>query len=77
MRESSNPPAFPVDCNTNPDCDAAGMTLLDYFAAHAPITMSEALESLPKGEVSHADIFKRISQMRFAYAEAMLKARAE
>lgn len=65
MRESLNPPAFAVDCNTNPDCDGAGMTLRDYFAAKA-MQSYVALEPMRHGPNA---------AMAYAQADAMLKAR--
>jgi hypothetical protein len=56
-----------------------GMDLRDYFAAHAPFSCEDAAQTLAREglkEVSHATIYRRLSRMRFAYADAMLRARA-
>lgn len=80
-------PAFPN--GFDPDYAVAnridvGMSLRDYFLAHAPITFSEAhkllcLMAQEKGAVSPtaADIIEYLAFLRFQYADAMLKARGE
>lgn len=70
--EVENPAAFP--CVGTAD----GMTLRDYFAIHAPVTMADAERTLKDenaGFVSYATIYKRLSQMQFAYADAMMVTR--
>lgn len=58
-----------------------GMTLRDYFAAHAPITWQDAIEWLDTygGEVVgpwHPErIMDTLVMLRNEYADAMLKAR--
>ena len=68
MRENPNPPAFPVDCNTPPDCDAAGMTLRDWFAGMA---LQALLPQSDKRMVSDLGWAGRAYQI----ADEMLKAR--
>lgn len=54
-----------------------GMSLRDYFAAHAPITLEDAERDLDAGnEVTSDVILTWLAQMRYAYADAMLVARA-
>lgn len=51
------------------------MELRNYFAAHSPITLSDAKASLVndgEGFVSWHDIMKRLARMHFAYADAIL-----
>lgn len=52
-----------------------GLSKREYYAARAPISLDDARESLSSGhsEVTHAQLFRRLAQMRFAYADAMLK----
>jgi len=54
-----------------------GLSMRDYFAAHAPITLEEARAvHAHRMDVSFEQVFLTWSQMRFAYADAMLRARA-
>lgn len=84
--EPENPLAFPShgllhrNGQALPYVSCQGMTLLDFFAAHAPISLRDAQRSLPRDgciEVTHADLFRRLAQMRYAYADAMLRARSK
>jgi len=60
---------------------AEGMTLRDYFAAHAPITLTDAVEFLDTygGEVTGPwppqEVLRTLADLRVEYANAMLKAR--
>lgn len=76
-----NPLAYPRNKWTPDNQDVSeGLFLRDYFAIRAPITISDAERSLKDenaGFVSYGDIMKRLSQMQFAYADAMLKARSK
>jgi hypothetical protein len=78
-------PAFPCDwdyINSNREA-ANGMTLRDYFAAHAPITLTDAVEFLDTygGEVTGPwppqEVLRTLADLRVEYANAMLKAREE
>lgn len=65
-------PAFPADQHA-----VAGMNLRDYFAAHAPTTMQDAINLLSMlGEKDPmrrgGDLLRTMAQMRYAYADAML-----
>lgn len=65
-------PAFPADQHA-----VAGMYLRDYFAAHAPTTMQDAIDLLSMlGEKDPmrrgGDLLRTMAQMRYAYADAML-----
>lgn len=51
------------------------MTLRDYFAAHAPITLADAVEHLGERKSTYGGAIATLAQMRTAYADAMLKAR--
>ena len=55
-----------------------GMSLRDYFAAHAPITTADAmrqLESQGAKEYNGVQLMKMLAQMRGAYADSMLEER--
>ena len=53
-----------------------GMTLRDYFAADAPISLEDAQNDMYGQEgVTWEQVLTRLAQMRFAYADAMLCAR--
>ena len=60
-----------------------GMTLRDYFAAHAPITYQDAVDWLDcfGGEVTgpwpSGRIIDVLSDLRMEYADAMLRARQQ
>lgn len=75
-----NPPAFPLLESTdeyggrNYD-KQEGMPLRDYFASHAPISLGDAIREFENENVTWERILKRLAQMRFAYADAMLKER--
>lgn len=76
-----NPPAFPLPLgamNAAEPSESGGIFLRDYFAIHAPVTMQDAERTLKDenaGFVSYAQIYKRLSQMQYAYADAMLRTR--
>lgn len=88
-QENDNPSAFPrADLLTSDGCGiregADGMTLRDYFAAHAPVTLFDAamtcgwdsLEAatMPKDEY-RVTLWSVMTLMRYEYADAMLAAR--
>jgi hypothetical protein len=77
MRESSNPPAFPVGCNTNPDCDAAGMTLRDWFAGMALQGMIASPRLSHLADNTPCTTPPRLAAFAYELAEAMLAERAE
>jgi len=52
-----------------------GMTLRDYFAAHAPITFQDACDAIGEDGYSYKEAFTRLARMRMAYADAMLAER--
>lgn len=70
-------PAFPVDANNK----APGMTLRDYFAAHAPIDMADARNHWHKmhgsgsRQPSMQDIMAVLALLRGEYADAMIAER--
>lgn len=58
------------------------MSLRDYFAAHAPITWSDAIDSLDctgecVGPWPGSKILERLALLRTDYADAMLAERAK
>lgn len=63
----------------------AGLSLRDYFAAHAPITLADAVEQcgwscIEKRYFSDAErdtLFRIMALMRAEYADAMLAERAK
>lgn len=88
--QPDNPPAFPYPSKPRgygQSSDSGqhyviyggqpGMTLRDYFAAHAPLTFADAVEHWRgKGEsTSYEQVMKTLAAMRMAYADAMLRAR--
>lgn len=86
MINRSNPPAFPRPAYAGtddphtpfPHHEQDGMTLRDYFAAAAPMTLADAERTLKDegaGFVSYGKIYRRLAQMQLAYADAMLEER--
>ena len=76
----NNPPAFPVFPETGGGHAAAfqGMTLRDYFAAKAMqgmLTSPEFLVVVTADQAVGGNAKERVSNIAFAYADAMLKAR--
>lgn len=63
--------------------DRPGMTLRDYFAAHAPVTFAEALAACTGTMPALSDTdtrdfaWKVLASLRYEYADAMLLARKE
>lgn len=58
-----------------------GMTLRQYYAAHAPITIRDAVDYLgAKGEINSGEVTPKVrecfARMRFEYADAMIAAEA-
>ena len=79
-----NPPAFPNSGATIPSSldyqDFQGMTLRDYFAAKALQAMLSSPEFLVVVTADQAignNAKERVSNVSFAYADAMMKARTQ
>ena len=60
-----------------------GMSLRDYFASHAPISLEMAMEMLNvRGALQicdddvRANVFEQLAQLRNEFADAMIEARA-
>jgi hypothetical protein len=83
-------PAFPIPLTDDQEQEwnrsmggvsANGMSLRDYFAAHCPITIEEAVdiaigaEELIAGERKLDDLLRFYADLRLRYADAMLAAR--
>lgn len=77
-------PAFPCDSIVERNqkgelvgvaVSSYGMTVREYFAAHAPITLAEAGEKyrLNNGNGTIGDVMDYLAKLRWAYADAMLK----
>lgn len=75
-------PAFPTPRYERGDMYSLGMTLRDYFAAHAPITYQDAIGWLDchGGEVvgpwNPETVMAVLVDLRNDYANAMLEARS-
>ncbi len=72
----NNPPAFPHGDPTHGG--ELGMTLRDYFAAKAMqgmLTSPEFLVVVTADQAVGGNAKERVSNIAFAYADAMLKAR--
>jgi hypothetical protein len=67
-------PAFPRmgEGFGNPNYDTPGMSLRDYFAAHALPALIEQ-----NGHISRVIVFDVSAKEAYAYADAMLQARQE
>lgn len=86
MSKDMSGPAFPIPLNAGENYSghgiADGMTLREYFAAHAPITYNEALAhwyGAPDREKGSSpmvsDVVAMLRLMRYAYADEMLAGR--
>ncbi len=72
MSEDRNPFIYPASEDQNP-----GMTLRDYFAAHAPISVTEALKayggaSMPTTDAGRLAFMDTWAFLRYEYADAMI-----
>ena len=77
--------AFPKTASFHPDGpanfdseDQSGMTLRDYFAAHAPIGVADANEAFYRTNSRNpreSEMLDTLAVLRSRYADAMLKAR--
>jgi len=59
-----------------------GMSLWDYFYAHAPITLEDVFSSVRRGRVKSEKVqgehaYQVLAKMRVEYADAMMKERHE
>ena len=74
-------PALPTEnaMQTGPSsCRYEGMTMRDYFAAHAPIGVADANEAFYRAHGRNArtsEMLDTLAGLRSMYADAMLKAR--
>jgi len=76
-------PAFPTGkCVGDTWVQEGGMTMHDYYAAHAPITFADAHaqwyadpDREPCTKPTVGDVMKHLAAMRIVYADAMLKER--
>ena len=81
MNNYNGGPAFPVGEVTNANGETVqypseGMSLRDYFAAHAPNEPDDWIETLA-ARATYVEEQTSIALWRFEYADAMLKARGE
>jgi hypothetical protein len=83
-----NPPAFPSVCMNDPGNPASvsGMSLRDWFAGQAPVTLFDAamacgwssLDAADMAQDSHRVVLWAVmTLMRYEYADAMLATRGE
>lgn len=75
-------PAFPIPNDPRPGAYEAhpGMSLRDYFAATAPITMAEVVQYYRRYPHINVDVergafLSLMADLRYQYADAMLAAR--
>lgn len=66
-KDNNGGPAFPAKIG---NCYYYGMTLRDYFAAHAPDVPSDF-----EWANTETDSWQRMTRWRYHYADCMLKAR--
>jgi len=76
MREKyTGGPASPLSPHSGEPCDD-GMSLRDYYAAHAPIGCKDLLDMMgTPDDLTLEQIFDEWAVLRLAYADAMLTAR--
>lgn len=66
-------PAFPVVGNPETDRCESGMSLRNWFAGNAPISMGDAYATFDGPRPTYEDVFAVLAKMRFAYADAMIE----
>lgn len=74
-------PAFPIETTATPY--APGMTMRDWFAGQAPVTILDAahacgftdLEEAMRTDAQRVTVFAVMAMMRWEYADAMIAAR--
>lgn len=54
-----------------------GMSLHQYYAAHCPITLTEAAMMLTNKSPKISDILEKYADLRFMYADSMIEAYKE
>lgn len=74
--------AFPSPGPIHPNASNGGMTLRDYFAAHAPVSYEAARhvyggDGMWNDDCSRAAFFAVWTMLRYEYADAMIEARDE
>ena len=75
----NNPPAFPVQSVyiEDQETNSTGMTLRDYFAAQA-LTGAQIWDAVINGKnAQFSEGTKKLAEVAYAVADAMLKARKE
>lgn len=89
MSKDTSAPAFPIQIKTTSDCVGLlgedlkaghnvtypGMTMRQYFAAHAPITLVDATKACQMIGINNPtgrDVLEMISTLRVGYADALL-----
>ena len=75
---SGRAPAFPTTEEHGFNNGEPGMTLRDYFAAHAPIGVADANEAFYRTNSRNpreSEMLDTLAVLRSRYADAMLKAR--
>ncbi|WP_417585391.1 hypothetical protein [Pelagibacterium sp.] len=88
MEDKTGGPAFPSEGGhkfvsgneIRKTLPSPGISVRDYFAAHAPITMADAklaLEDIGEKVFSGDQLMEMLAQMRGLYADAMLADRTK
>jgi hypothetical protein len=70
--------AFPSPAPIHPNATNGGMTLRDYFAAHAPVTLEDVMEfgfTRDGGRKGRENFMVMWAKLRYEYADAMIAAR--
>jgi hypothetical protein len=82
MSNKDGGPAFPV-LDSNLEDGRQGMSLRDYFMAHAPINLFDAVlvcvfaEPMDWNDANRATVIAILAMMRGEYADAMIAERAK
>ena len=78
MREHAFPNPALADENFSPPWDMDGLTKLEYFAAHAPISLADAIAACDfraavdwNSDAVRQAVFSVLSLLRFEYARQM------
>jgi hypothetical protein len=86
MKSINGGPVFPEVRRVRPESGGkarlqrvSGMSLLDYFIAHAPITVSDArkvcLDMAKAGAVTHGEILDMLVNLRIMYGKELINKR--
>ena len=76
MKMKHGGPAFPFPTSSGAIVGLTGMSMRDYFAAHAPISIRDVMSLMPSMDINqHSDrhaVCSILARLRVEYADAMI-----